>query len=228
MNWTWRRSYSARVVLGLLVGAVVGFAIYGADHLTGATLFLVAGSIGGVVAALIVQFYGNSVRLTDITLTVPQFSELHFAVTRDSQQVAWKLFVESVTRISSQTLEGDEGLLREALTSIYGLFATTRDVLKEARPSTRTGTDPTVEHLAVAMLNNELRPFLSRWHPALKRWEDANPGQPESSWPEAQRCRDDLTAMQRRLREYILGFGGLAGLPNAREILDGTLGDFPR
>jgi hypothetical protein len=187
-------------------------------------LYVLAGAAGGGATAVVMQFYSRSVRLTDITITVPQFSQLHFAVTRDSQQVAWKLFVESVTRISTQPLNESSGLLREALSSLYGLFGTTREVLKQAQPSTRTGPDPTVEHLAIAMLNNELRPFLSRWHSSLTQWEKDHPDQTEAVWPQAAECRAELASMQRHLEEYVLGFGKLAGLPNSQEILEGVLG----
>lgn len=210
---------------GVVVGAIVGLAIYGAGRLTGPVLFVVAGAVGGIVAGIILQFYSRTIRLTDITVTVPQFSELHFAVTRDSQQVSWKLFVESVTRISTQSLSANEGLLREALTSLYGLFAITREALKQTQPSTKTGRDPTVEHLAIAMLNNELRPFLSYWHPVLGQWEKEHPELPESAWPQSAECRSQLTAVQQRLQAYVLGFGRLAGLPNAEEVLRGILGE---
>jgi hypothetical protein len=38
------------------------------------------------------------------------------------RRAAWSLYVELVTRIAVQPLEIDEGLLREALTSLYSLF----------------------------------------------------------------------------------------------------------
>jgi hypothetical protein len=213
-----------RMLSGLLVGAFIGSTVYWADRLKEPGLIILVGAVGGGLVAGVSQFYSNTVRLTDIKVTVPQFSEMHFAVTKDSQQVAWKLFVESVTRISTQPLSTDYGLLREALTSLYGLFSITRETLKIAQPSTRTGRDPTVEHLAIAMLNNELRPFLSRWHPALLEWERAHTDQPESAWPQGAECRTELISLQRRLEPYVLGFGRLARLPNAKEILEGTLG----
>lgn len=213
-----------RVLSGLFVGAFVGSGVYWADRLKEPGLLILVGAVGGGLVAVVTQFYSNTVRLTDIKVTVPQFSEMHFAVTKDSQQVAWKLFVESVTRISTQPLSADEGLLREALTSLYGLFGITREVLKLSQPSTKTGRDPTVEHLAIAMLNNELRPFLSRWHPALLEWERRHVGQEESAWLQGGECRAELIALQRRLEPYVLGFGRLARLPNAKEILEGTLG----
>jgi hypothetical protein len=141
----WLPGQWARVLIALIVGAVVGLAVYGAGRLAEPGLFVLAGAAGGTAAAVVIEFYSRSVRLTDITITVPQFSELHFAVTRDSEQVAWKLFVEAVTRISTQPLSEGTGLLREALTSLYGLFGITREVLKQAQPSARTGRDPTAE-----------------------------------------------------------------------------------
>ena len=50
------------------------------------------------------------------------------------RRAAWSLYVELVTRIAVQSLELDEGLLREALNSLYSLFGTTRQVLKDAGP----------------------------------------------------------------------------------------------
>lgn len=220
----WTRSRWAKVLLGLVVGAAVGMAIYQGSRLTGRNLFILCGATAGGVAAIVVHGYSRNVRLTDVTVSVPQFSNLHFAVTRDSQQVAWKLFVEAVTRISTQPLSASEGLLREALTSLYGLFATTRDVLKESQPSRQTGGEPSVEHLAIAMLNVELRPFLSRWHPMLREWESGHPEQSEAGWPLDAECRSELMAVQKRLLPYVLGFARLAGVCNASQIVDGTLG----
>jgi hypothetical protein len=222
---SWLRRRWVRVLLGLVTGAGVGFAVYQGSQLTGASLFIVCGGFAGLVAALVVHSVNQTVRLTDVKITVPQFSELNFTVTRDSEQVAWKLFVETVTRISTQSLDAGGGFVREALTSLYSLFASTRDILKQSQPSRLTGTDPTVEQLAIAMLNTELRPFLTRWHPRLRAWETEHPDDGGAGWPENDQCRAELVAMQRRLQAYVLGFGKLARLPNAQQIVDGTFGN---
>ncbi len=209
--------------MGLLVGAAVGLAIYHGSLLSGRNLFILCGATAGGVAAIIVHGYGRTVRLTDMSISVPQLSELHFAITKDNQQVAWKLFVESATRVSVQPLDEGCGIAREALASLYGLFNTTREILKESNPSQHVSSGrPTVEHLAIAMLNTELRPFLSRWHPILSRWEASHPGGQEV-WPEDAVCRDELAAMQGRLRTYVLSFGKLAGVPDVGQILEGAL-----
>ncbi|HEX2419327.1 MAG TPA: hypothetical protein VHJ83_14595, partial [Micromonosporaceae bacterium] len=179
MNGQWLHGRAARILFGLAIGALVGAAMYQASTLNGRNLFILAGATAGAVAVIIIQAYSRTARLTGVTLTIPQISEMHFAVTRYSQDVAWRLFVESVTRVSTQRLEDGAGLLRETMTSLYGLFNVTRETLKAAEPSVRTTREPTVEHLAIAMLNNEIRPFLSRWHPELTRWEQEHGGQPE-------------------------------------------------
>lgn len=213
------RELWTKALLGVLLGAAAGFLAYQAVRLPRPWLFAVCGALAGLLVVVVVFGYRRSVRLTDITVSVPQFSRLRFAVTRDGQDVAWKLFVEASTRIATQPVADGSGRVREALTSLYSLFAVIRDLLKDSQPSRQGGTDPAVEHLAIAMLNLELRPFLARWHPALHDWEQANKGRPESAWPDDAACRAELADLQKRLVGYVLSFGKLAGLSNAAEVL---------
>ncbi|MFD1044523.1 hypothetical protein ACFQ1S_02415 [Kibdelosporangium lantanae] len=74
------------------------------------------------------------------------------------------------------------------------------------------------------MLNNEIRPFLSRWHPQLRNWERRHPDQLESEWPKANECRQHLTAMQQRIVRYAVGYGELAAVPNMNDVMRGELG----
>ena len=89
----------------------------------------------------------------------------------DEGKAAWELYVELVTRIAVVPLGEQEGLLREALSSLYSLFATTRDILRRYGPDVAE-PKPHGQYsfgvLAVAMLNYGLRPVLARWHPALE------------------------------------------------------------
>ncbi len=48
------------------------------------------------------------------------------------RKAAWSLYIELVTRITVQSLEADQGLLREALNSLHSMFAITRQILREA------------------------------------------------------------------------------------------------
>lgn len=229
MRWEWVRSRWVAITIGLLAGAAVGAAVYQGSRLNGQSLFILCGTTAGGVAAIVIRGYARNVQLNEVVISVPQFSQLRFAVTRDNKVVAWRLFVETATRVSTQSLDGGGGLVREAMNSLYALFTVTREVLAQVQPSQRAGSKPTVEYLAIAMLNKEIRPFLSRWHPRLLAWEQGNASRPESDWPEATACRADLAAMQQRLIRYALGFGELAGVPHVGQLMSGELGNaFPK
>jgi hypothetical protein len=51
------------------------------------------------------------------------------------RDAAWEMYVELITRISVAELKPDEGLLREALSSLHTLFGTTRTILRKYGPS---------------------------------------------------------------------------------------------
>ena len=191
--------------------------MFWASRSHGPGLYLLTGAAAGAVAGLLVHAYNGNVGLQDVTITIPQLSELHFVVSPDNRLVAWRLFIETTTRISTQPLAPDSGNLREALTSLYDLFQQVRTSLKESRPSRPGSNGPTVEELGVAMLNLELRPFLSRWHPLLAEWEKNNLGEPERSWPGNLQCRAELAELQQQLGEYVKGFATLAGLQSIAE-----------
>jgi hypothetical protein len=205
----------AQIAVAAVIGAIAGLAVFTVAQVTGRNLYIVIGGVAGAAAILVLQQYWRTAQLTEVKITVPQVSELTFVVNNDARQVAWKLYIETVTRISTQPLSDEEGFIREALTSLYGLFATTRDTLKAGRPSVPVSGGQTVEHLAVTMLNHELRPFLSKWHPRLREFEETHPNGQESAWPDNVTCRSELRHVQANLVGFALGFARLAGVRNA-------------
>jgi len=81
------------------------------------------------------------------------------------RRAAWELYVELLTRISVVPLAQREGLLREALMSLYSLFDTTRQILRTHGPDIaepKRDGEYSLGFLAVAMLNFTLRPLLAR------------------------------------------------------------------
>lgn len=133
-------------------------------------------------------------------------------------KAAWSLYVELVTRIAIQPLsiEHDQGLLREALTSLHSLFATTRQILREAGPGIGASKQ-SVGAIAIAVLNRGLRPFLSKWHPLLQAWEaqralEVNPIEHERSWEKEQQLRNELELLRQDLEQYAIALAVIAGV----------------
>jgi hypothetical protein len=205
-----------QIVAAAAIGAIAGFAAFTVSQVAGRNFYIIIGGVAGAAAVLVLQQFWRTAQLTEVKVIVPQVSELTFVVNNDARQVAWKLYVEVVTRISTQPLADEEGFIREALTSLYGLFATTRDTLKGSRPSVPASGRQTVEHLAVTMLNHQLRPFLSKWHPRLREFEKTHSDKLESAWVDNAACRAELRIVQANLIDYALGFADLAGVREAK------------
>lgn len=204
------------LAVGTALGVLIGWLVFSVSSLTGKALFVSGGGlIGLIVSALFVAYTRRAdvLTLSEITINVPEFAEIKFAVNSEYRRVAWKLFVETLTRISTQPLEVQAGSIREAIASLYTLFGETRDLLKDMHPSKPT-TDVTVEVFAVQMLNQEVRPFLSKWHVRLEAFQSSHPQSRESEWPDNADCRKELEHLRNRLISYTKAFGQLAGLKN--------------
>ena len=126
------------------------------------------------------------------------------------ERAAWEMYVELVTRISVAELRPGDGVLREALSSLYSLFATTRDILKRYGPGIARGKDGgslSFGYIAVAVLNGALRPLLAEWHPALASHEALRPptlapADHERTWDRADELRVQLNALRQVLLDY--------------------------
>ncbi|MFL6051332.1 MAG: hypothetical protein ACJ72W_00195 [Actinoallomurus sp.] len=57
------------------------------------------------------------------------------------------------------------------------------------------------------------------WHPRLREFERKHPDADEDKWPENAACREELVAVQQRVRVYALAFARLAGVQNAETML---------
>lgn len=125
---------------------------------------------------------------------------------------AFELQVELATRVGVQSLADDQGRLREALASLYSLVGTTRAVLR------RHGPEPAgdVQVIAGELVNDVLRPFLSRWHGELSAHEELRPPhlggwQHERLWADAGDLREQLRQLHEPLRELLNRLARISG-----------------
>lgn len=85
--------------------------------------------------------------------------EVDISYTNYDAEAAWILYIELVTRVTTQPLNDDCGIEKSALDSVYSLFAVTRDVLKMYGRNAKSFT-----RIAIIVLNQIIRPFTSKWH----------------------------------------------------------------
>lgn len=123
-----------------------------------------------------------------------------------NKDAAWMMYVEMLTRISTQPLPDDHGDEQTALKSIYSLFKSTRRILKEYGHES-----PEFTKLAVLILNQKIRPFTTKWHvPSI-----------EGAFEDKEKCdefRDALKELRVVLCGYMQALAALAGVEDITDI----------
>lgn len=156
------------------------------------------------------------VNLDGISLSLPfGIGGVSLKIDDTQRQAAWELYVELATRITTQELKDDHGTMRGALSSLYSLFAITREILRKSGPDVANGPD-SLGVVAVRVLNEGLRPFTAKWHPFLEDYEEQKPKdttqyQWEQGWSYRQEFRDELRELQAGLAQYVIALGKISG-----------------
>ena len=126
--------------------------------------------------------------------------EAELSLKDGDRAAAWKLYIELLTRITTQALSAESGDEQTALESIHSLFDTTRQVLKEQGQDCIEFTK-----LAIVVLNQIIRPFTAKWHP--KSLTGAFKCESECAV-----FREELASLQVELCKYSGALAELAGV----------------
>lgn len=140
---------------------------------------------------------------------------------------AYELLVELSTRTSSAHLASTDDSIRDAMADLQQLFGLTRRILRAHGTDASKGSAGNISLavVAVRVLNEVIRPVLSRWQPLLSDYEarrpiDVSAVEWEQQWDRGPRCRSELRAMRSSIRAYVDTLGQIAGAP---EISDAIL-----
>ena len=130
------------------------------------------------------------------------------ALTERNKDAAWAMYVEMLTRITTQPLPDEDGDERTALDSVYKLFEITREILKDAGRES-----PEFTRLAVLILNQKVRPVTDKWHPLSLKGAFEDPAS-------CAEFRAELRDLQGILRGYMQVLAALAGVEDITDISD--------
>ncbi|HHG84915.1 MAG TPA: hypothetical protein ENJ82_09225 [Bacteroidetes bacterium] len=128
------------------------------------------------------------------------FLELELDFTDTDKEAAWEMYVELLTRTTTQKLDDETGVEKTALTSIFSLFPTTRSILKANGSSCVQFTK-----IAIIILNQVIRPFTAKWHKKSM----------ENAFDDPLECaafRHDLRDLQVELGNYTGMLSEIAGV----------------
>ena len=136
--------------------------------------------------------------LNSLKITAP-FMEMEWVPRDEDKSAAWELYVEIITRITTQPMIPGQGLEKAALESVYQLFPLTRGILKaHGRHCINFAK------VAVVVLNQVVRPFTSKWHIRM-----SNAAVDEAGIAE---FRKELAQLQAQLLNYTRLLADLAGV----------------
>lgn len=159
----------------------------------------------------------------EVGLDLKIFKVTGFWEPNDSERAAaWELYVELMTRVVMVPLPDQGGVLREALSSLHSLFGITRVILRQHGPSVaepKPDGHVNFGHLSLLILNDVVRPPLTRWHPLLEEWEAVRPPgrsrvEHEQEWPKAAELRKELDTVRINLNQYAALLSSACGVPD--------------
>lgn len=158
-------NWIAIVILGILV-VLVGLGIKKIIHLIGRRSISVDQASIGI---------GNS----SVTLKL----------NKKDQEIAYKLWVELSTRKIGLPYDEENDVIIEVYDSWYSFFKIARDLLKEI-PVERLAYSRELVELTQKVLNDGLRPHLTRWQAKYRKWakdvtaKEGTPQDIQKSYPE--------------------------------------------
>ena len=137
----------------------------------------------------------------------PPFLEMEWNPNDGDKNAAWELYIELLTRITTQPLHAMHGDESTALASIHELFPLTRKIIKS---NGRNCTEFT--KIAIIVLNQKIRPFTAKWHKLSL----------DGAFSNSNKCiefREDLMELQSTLNTYTQMLGDMAGVEDDLTIL---------
>lgn len=136
------------------------------------------------------------------------FLEMEWEPKDEDKTAAWELYIELLTRITTQPLGDTDGDEKTALNSIYSIFPTTRDVIKRNGRHCLEFTK-----LAILILNQKIRPFTAKWHRLAS----------QGAFEEEDQCRafrNELVELQATLKVYTQMLADMAGVEDLTNLED--------
>jgi len=138
------------------------------------------------------------------------FLNIEFNPQDADKSAAWDLYIELLTRITTQSLDGTHGDEEAALKSIYSIFPLTREVIKSNGRYCMEFTK-----IAIVILNQKIRPFTAKWHKLSE----------QDAFNNIEKCkefREELSILQNDLKIYTQMLADMAGVENLVDLENGV------
>jgi hypothetical protein len=122
------------------------------------------------------------------------------------KDAAWELYIELLTRITTQPLPDEYGDEKTTLDSIYKIFGLTREAIKKHGRSCNE-----FAKIAIVILNQRIRPFTAKWHKEFV----------EGSFDDENKLilfRIELKELQNTLKKYTKMLADMSGVEDLTDL----------
>lgn len=133
-------------------------------------------------------------------------SSITLKFNKKDQEIAYKLWVELSTR-KIGLLFDENDVISEVYDSWYAFFGIARDLLKDS-PAERLAYSGELVDLTQKVLNNGLRPHLTKWQAKYRKWyfensnKEGSPQDIQKAFPEYEELLSDLKATNQTMINY--------------------------
>ena len=137
--------------------------------------------------------------------------KISFKPNNTDRQIAYSIWVELSTRKVGLPIDMENDVIAEVYDSWYAFFAVTRELIKGIPVSKVRGNSTSqIVNLSVEVLNEGLRPHLTKWQARFRHWyerqmenkTDADPQELQKKFPAYDELVKDLLEVNQRLIAY--------------------------
>ncbi|GAB5489592.1 MAG: hypothetical protein Pars2KO_31620 [Parasphingorhabdus sp.] len=170
----------------------------------------------GLLVWLAFKWWSGS-RFPDFEIDSAEFGwgdqKLSFKPNVTDRQIAYSIWVELSTRKIGIPINLDDDVVSEIYDSWHSFFGVTRELIKSIPVSkvNRSSTNQIIS-LSIEVLNEGLRPHLTKWQARFRRWndrqlklsEDASPQEVQKDFPEFESLATNMIEVNDKLILYRL------------------------
>jgi hypothetical protein len=137
--------------------------------------------------------------------------KISFRPNTTDRQIAYSIWVELSTRKVGLPIDPEHDVIEEIYNSWYTFFGVTREMIKDIPISKVRGNSTSqIISLSVEVLNEGLRPHLTKWQARFRHWyekqmetkSDADPQSVQKNFPAYDELVADLLTVNQRLIKY--------------------------
>lgn len=166
------------------------------------------------VAWLVVRLYFHR-KLVDFEIDSAEFGlgdqKISLKPNDTDRQIAYSIWVELSTRKIGLPIDVEDDVIAEIYDSWYAFFSVTRELIKDI-PVSKVRSDSTskIINLSVEVLNEGLRPHLTKWQARFRHWydrqldktDDVDPQGLQKKFPAYDALTADMVSVNKRLIKY--------------------------